>query len=212
MIPRTLSTAHTWVYGVDMVASTAGRIAAAARGILTSEGVDAVSMRRVAAEVSITPMAIYRHYPNREALLDAIAQTAFAELAERWGTRSWSVGNGGLEAQLEEALDAYLDFALAEPRLYSFLFTEPRAGARRFPEDMRAGASPTLNLVAGALREGIRGGVFHQHDVWEVALMVTTLLHGLVQLYHADRISLTEHEFRALCRAGMWRVLDGIRT
>ncbi|KAA2250743.1 TetR/AcrR family transcriptional regulator [Solihabitans fulvus] len=190
-----------------MSSSTAGRIAEAARGILVAEGTDAVSMRRVAAEVGITPMAIYRHYPNREALLEAIASTAFAELAERWAGTLQGPGS-----RLGRALDAYLDFALEQPRLYTFLFTEPRADARRYPEDMRAGASPTMTIVADALRDGVRAGVFREHDVWEVALMTTTLLHGLVQLYHAGRISLAEQDFRALCRAGLGRVLDGIRT
>jgi AcrR family transcriptional regulator len=46
------------------------RIADAALSILEAKGPQAVTMRQVAEAVGITPMAIYYHFPNREALLD----------------------------------------------------------------------------------------------------------------------------------------------
>ena len=62
------------VYTVYMTtAPTVQRIATAARRLLDKEGADAVTMRRVASAVGITPMAVYRHYPNRAGLLNALA-------------------------------------------------------------------------------------------------------------------------------------------
>jgi hypothetical protein len=52
--------------------ATAERVAEEALRILEKEGENAVSMRRVAQAVGITPMAIYHHFPNREALLDFV--------------------------------------------------------------------------------------------------------------------------------------------
>ena len=178
-----------------MSESTAQRIADAARAILTAAGTDAVSMRRVATEVGLTPMAIYRHYPNRDSLLQAVADQLFTELGARWAepaaTEVWT------------ALDRYLDFALAEPRLYAFLFLEQRAGARRFPDDFRSGGSPTLNVVARTLTHA---GV-PAHDVWELALLVAAQLQGLVQLHHGGRLGLSEEDFRALCRRAVRRLI-----
>ena len=48
---------------------TEDKIAAAARRLLDKEGAEAVTMRRVAGAVGITPMAIYRHFPDRAGLL-----------------------------------------------------------------------------------------------------------------------------------------------
>jgi AcrR family transcriptional regulator len=53
--------------------STSKRIATAARRLLDKEGVEGVTMRRVAKAVGITPMALYRHYPDRAGLLNALA-------------------------------------------------------------------------------------------------------------------------------------------
>jgi AcrR family transcriptional regulator len=200
------------VYSVDMTSSTADRIAAAALELLMSEGSAAVSMRRVATAVGITPMAIYRHFPNRELLLDSLATTSFTELGQRWGKRAWPADPASFQQQMHETLDEYLDFALLQPHLYAFLFTEPRAGARRFPDDFRSGASPTLTVLADALTTGIRAGIFRHGDVWELAMIISATLHGLVQLHAGGRIGLPDHEFRTLCRTAVERVLDGIRT
>jgi AcrR family transcriptional regulator len=67
-------------------APTARRVAAAARRLLDREGADAVTMRRVGDAVGITAMAIYRHYPDRAALLNALADQGFAELAAALGS------------------------------------------------------------------------------------------------------------------------------
>ena len=80
------------VYGVDN-ASTARRIAAVAREILTAEGAPAVSMRRVAQAIGVTPMTIYRHYANREALLDQVAEDCFAAMAQTWTTAAGEAGD-----------------------------------------------------------------------------------------------------------------------
>ena len=63
-----------------MAAPTADKIRAAARRLLEKQGLEAVSMRRVGEAVGITAMAIYRHYPDRAALLNAVADEGFQEL------------------------------------------------------------------------------------------------------------------------------------
>ncbi|GHJ48938.1 TetR family transcriptional regulator [Catellatospora sp. TT07R-123] len=196
------------VYGVDK-ASTKERVAAVAREILTTEGADAVSMRRVAQAVGLTPMALYRHFDNREALLRHVADECFAEIARRWST---GIRQGTPVERLSGGVDDYLDFALREPKLYAFLFGERRDDARMFPEDFRARRSPTLNLLVEQLTAGIEGGVFRDDDVWEVAITVAALLHGFVELYHGGRIGLDEPGFRALCHAALERMFDGIKA
>ena len=42
-------------------------------------------MRAIAARVGITPTAIYRHFPSREALLERISDDSFDEIIDRCG-------------------------------------------------------------------------------------------------------------------------------
>ena len=86
--------------------STSEKIAVAARQLLDREGADAVTMRRVATEVGITAMAIYRHYPNRAGLLNVLADEGFIELS---GKLTAAKLTGGTEKRLEKLLDVFLD-------------------------------------------------------------------------------------------------------
>ncbi|MFD9737378.1 TetR/AcrR family transcriptional regulator [Umezawaea sp. NPDC059074] len=190
-----------------MASVTGDRIAAIAHDLLLAEGSAAVTMRRVATAAGLTPMAIYRHFPNRESLLDSVAATCFDDLARTWGERDWSAD---FQRQLDEALDLYLDFALGQPHVYTFLFTEQRAGARRFPDD--TASSPTLSVLVAALTSGMDAGILRRDDVGEVALVISATLHGLVQLHAGGRLALPDAEFRALCRTALGRVLDGVRA
>lgn len=191
------------------MSATAARLVEIAREILLAEGAAAVSMRRVATAAGVTPMTIYRHFANREALLATIADASFAEIAERWAARPAAAD---FDTRVTELLDDHLDFALGQPHLYDFVFTDPREGARRWPDDFRAGGSPSMNLVADALTGGIRQGALRDQDVWPLALTVAALIHGLVQLFRGGRVDLPEPDFRALVHQLVGKVLDGNRA
>ena len=92
------------------------RIVAAARTIARTDGIDAVSMRRLAEELDVWPMSVYRHFRDKDDLLDAVVGSAAAEVpapdpATPWreqlaelarGTRT-TLGPGRLGARLPEA-------------------------------------------------------------------------------------------------------------
>lgn len=188
---------------------TAERIASAARAILFAEGAAAVSMRRVAEAAGITPMAIYSHYPNRNALLRAVADASFLEVARNWGQRAKT---GDLRARTFGLLEDLLDFALGRPHLYNFLLADRRESARRFPDDFRNRSSPTFTPILELVELGMREGRLRQDDPLEVALIFTSSTQGLIQLYLGGRIGLSEKDFRALCARTAGRILDGLET
>lgn len=59
---------------------TREKVLDAARSLVDREGVAALSMRRVAAELGVEAMALYRYAPSKDALLDGMAETIFVEL------------------------------------------------------------------------------------------------------------------------------------
>lgn len=178
-----------------------------ARRLLESGGVDAVSMRRVADAVGITAMAIYRHYRNQHALLDAVADQGFQELSIALKRLRF---NNNIERSFAKIADLFLDCALGSPKLFELMFLTRRGSARRFPEDFKAGRSPTANVAAKVLQEGMDGGVLRQDDRWEIVLETGAMLQGLVMLYLGGRIDATPTQFRALCQRAFKRYLHGI--
>ena len=131
--------------------STAASILVAARELLDREGLAAVAMRPVAELVGITPMAIYRHYADRASLLNAVADEGFHELATRVQILQLK---GDVEHRLRQVADVFLDAALQFPNLYELMFLVPREGARVYPEDFKAGRSPTFNPTVNILAGG----------------------------------------------------------
>ncbi|MBO9664068.1 TetR/AcrR family transcriptional regulator [Dokdonella sp.] len=189
--------------------ATADRILRAARALFEQDGPAAVSMRRVADAVGITPMAIYRHFPNREALLKRISDDGFQEIAHRWSARD--EGDDVL-ARLLAIQRIYLDYALAHPHLFDHAFSVRREDARKFPEDFRARRSPTLNVVADVVVEAQRAGLLRDGDAWDIAMTLWAHTHGLIALYRAGRFSYDERGFRAFYDASLGRLFDGLKT
>jgi AcrR family transcriptional regulator len=183
------------VYAVDVSArTTALRIAAAARRLLDKEGTGAVTMRRVAAIVGVTPMAIYRHYPE--------------ELAARLAAKKFS---GGVGERLTKMMEIYLEHALQRPRLFELMFLKPREGARSYPRDFKAGRSPTANLIMQVVQSGMDSGYFRKGDAWEIVFEMGALSHGLIMLYLGGRMGVPPAYFRAFYRRSFRRFMHGIR-
>ena len=75
---------------VNVVTTTAGRgkerlsretVAGAAIALVDAEGLDALTVRRLATDLGVTPMALYWHFKDKDALLDGVAEQLLAEVS-----------------------------------------------------------------------------------------------------------------------------------
>lgn len=98
------------------------RILEAARALFLERGVEAVTLREIAQRIEYSTTAIYVHFPDKAALVEAMITEDFAAFSR------------GLEAaaSVPDPVDrlhalhvAYIDFALAWPRHYQLLFLTP---------------------------------------------------------------------------------------
>lgn len=189
--------------------TTDERIRRTALRLLEKGGPEAVTMRRIAQAVGVTPMAIYHHFPTREALLRAVVDREFGEFLDRVALQP---AQALAEEQIEHALDAYMEYALARPQIFDYVFGKPRPDARRFPEDFRARRSPTLNPLADIVARQMAAGMLREDDVWEVTLELWAHAHGYVALYRAGRFSLSPEEFKTLVRRSLRRLFHGLKA
>jgi AcrR family transcriptional regulator len=189
--------------------ATEERIAETALKLFEAGGEDGVSMRRVAAAVGITPMAIYHHFADRRALLNFVVDREFTKYSE---SLQATPRRGTYESQILTCMDAYIDYAFAHPSIFDYVFAQQRPGARRFPDDFRARRSPTLNPVADLLQKAMDAGYLKQDDVWELAMELWAHTHGYVSLYRGGRFALPEKEFRALVRRSIRRMIHGLKA
>lgn len=137
-------------------------------------------MRRLAASLDVSAPALYHHFGNRQELLDAVAERAFG-MFERVVRK---VEASEAEGVVRGVLEAYREFAAAEPHLFGLIFVEPRSSARRFPSDFAGHRSPVFNLLWKAVQEhrdaSADDSLHLAHELWAMA-------HGHVSLWRAGR-------------------------
>lgn len=190
-------------------ASTALRIRRAALNLLEKEGPEAVTMRRLARLIGITPMAIYHHFQTREALLREVVEAEFDAFLEHF---SETPSYGAAEDQIVHALDAYVDYALQRPQIFDYIFSKPRADSRSYPDDFRARRSAALNPLADAVAKWMSDGAIERDDIWEVTLELWAHAHGYVALYRSGRFRLPSDEFKKLIHRSAQRLFHGLEA
>jgi TetR/AcrR family tetracycline transcriptional repressor len=114
-------------------------VLAAARRIADAEGVDRLTMRRLAAELGVLPNALYTYVPDKEALLDALIDDLLAGIeAEDPAAGDWREG-------LARVMDSSRRLLLAHPQLVPEFLARPGLG----PNAARLG-----EITFGLLRRG----------------------------------------------------------
>ncbi|MDR6558779.1 AcrR family transcriptional regulator [Arthrobacter pascens] len=66
-----------------------GRVLAAAVALADDAGIDSLSMRRLAQELGVVPMALYKHVANKEELLDGMVEAMIGEIDPPAGGADW---------------------------------------------------------------------------------------------------------------------------
>ena len=104
---------------------TRGRILGVALSLVDEEGMEALSMRRLARELGVDPMAIYHHLPNKRALLFALIGEVFSGMRVPFETAY----PGDWRERVRAWARAFRDVARAHPRLVPHLASYPEAAA-----------------------------------------------------------------------------------
>ncbi len=169
------------------------RILAAAKAIFERDGLEGLSIRVVARDVGLSPMGIYRHFPNKEALIDALMLDGFAV----WEATVRAIDAPDPMAWLQRVLDAFLEFAVADPHRFNAAFLLPARSARRYPEDFSAGRSPVVSLMIERIDEAKAAGRLVDEPSSQIALTLSALAQGLVSMERAGRFT-SEAHFRII--------------
>jgi AcrR family transcriptional regulator len=164
-------------------------VVAAGRQLLEEEGLEALTMRRLAERVGIRAPSLYKHLPDKAALEAAIIATGFEEAAAAFEQAVDSAGEGSGEGAgdaLVVLAAAYRRFALEHPHLYRLMTNGPLPRAHLPPGLEGRTAAPLLRVAGSEARA---------RAVWAFA-------HGMVMLELDQRFP-PDADLDAAWRAGI---------
>ncbi|WP_329125863.1 TetR/AcrR family transcriptional regulator [Streptomyces sp. NBC_01353] len=119
---------------------------AAARELLDAEGLDALSMRRIAERVGIRAPSLYKHFPDKAAVEAGLQVQGMTQLAEELEAAEAEIGD---EPPLLVLARAYRRHALASPHLYRITHTRPLVRTA-LPDGLEdRAATPLVHAVHG---------------------------------------------------------------
>ena len=152
---------------------------AAAEVELAERGMEGFSLRSVAKRAGVSHAAPAHHFGDANGLLTALAAEGFRQFLAAQAARE-AVADKDPAAQLVAAGLGYVDFALARPTLFRFLWQSDRPDFAD-PDLEKAARAAFQHLVEQVMAAGGRSTA-DEAAVWAIA-------HGLADLMAAGRLS-----------------------
>jgi AcrR family transcriptional regulator len=180
---------------------TRSGIIEATRELIRSEGLDAISLRRVGRAVGVTAPALYAHVDDKEDLLRAVAATQYAELVDRL---SAVVEDDPLD-RVRASCHVYVDLAVDEPELFRVMFLFPPAVEDVDPLGVELdAATEAFAISAAAATAAVEAGLL-DGDPLTISFALWTVSHGLASVIQMG-LQLTEQQQADLTDT----VIDGL--
>lgn len=154
---------------------TRDRIVAEARQQLAEDGLDRMSLRRLATRLGVTAPALYAYVTDKQDLLAAVAGTGYDELLRRFE----AIEDDDPAEVLREMARVYVGLALEQPAVFQVMFRFSPSTFHVPDADTLDGATAALSWSAGAVAAAQAAGVIHpDHDLDLAALVLWTASHG----------------------------------
>ncbi len=176
-----------------------------AETFVREEGVAGLGMRRIAAAVGYAPNSIY----NAIGDLDEIILRVNARTLTRFHSHLQGLvaEHRSLRARILRLADGYLDFAAANPHLWSLLF-EHRMTSEAPRPDWHA---ESLRQAVGLMDESLSPLIVDGADRHRAVVALWAALHGLAAMTISGTLALLSRDDpRRLARVLIGGVLDGL--
>lgn len=155
---------------------------------LDAAPIEALSLRALAREAGVSATAVYRHFPDKDALLGALALVALDRLGERQRSAAERAKDAGAKAAFGATGAAYVRFAIAHPAMFRLLWRRPVG-------DLLSVPAVQMHPAMQALRDGIAALLppdASEEDRRAAALHSWGLVHGLAMLALDGQVSLDD--------------------
>lgn len=190
---------------IEAKISLRDRILAVAQDQMLTQGQGQLSLRKIAAELGVTPMAIYRHFANNEELQLAMLDIGF----RRFGTCLARSQDGTSPLQRMTLLaDGFIDFAADNPGFFELMFLSSQVPeGLRDRESLLAASRPTYAILVNITRDCIAAGDFAETRAEILAHDILAFCTGQAALFISGILSWSADDAKRQSREAFSRYI-----
>lgn len=157
--------------------------------IVANDGLEGLSLRKVALRAGVSHNAPYSHFPDKQSLIAAISTAGFQQLYEVLDSAAAAYPKKPRK-QLQQAALAYVQFALDHPDTFKIMFSGVLEKEKDYPAFVEI-SQKTFQRVVDVVRACQKAGVLKSKSTELTAVAVWGQVHGIVSLALEGQISHT---------------------
>ena len=155
--------------------------------ILSTEGIDALSLRKVASRAGVSHSAPYAHFADKEALIAAISTEGFYQLYETLERAARAHEDTPVTTLCDVAI-AYVRFAQETPARFKIMFSGVLKQENEYPEFVKI-VRQNFSLLSDIVTRCQATGLLRPGPQEVLAVSVWSLVHGFTSLLLERQIS-----------------------
>ena len=170
-------------------------------------GVDRLTLRAVGQDLGVSRTALYRHFADKAALLEAVAAQGFRTLRERL-TEAWEQAGQGRRG-FDAMASAYVRFALEQSSHYRVMFGGV-LDADACDPDLTVEGAGAFQVLVDAITWQQREGLLRDDDPLQMANYVWSVVHGISMLALDERLHAKGDDVESMVAFAVKRLRTGI--
>lgn len=145
--------------------------------ILKEDGIESLSLRKLALELNVTVAAPYRHFKDNEELLSAIAVEGFVLLKEKLEEVVKKYPNQFLK-QFQESGIAYVEFAIQNEEIFRLMYGSKIKDHSKH-ENLKKIGDESFYVLHLIIKDSQEAGIIKKTNTESIVLAAWSLVHGL---------------------------------
>lgn len=165
------------------------RIRNVALALFLREGIERVTIRKIAARIRYAPATIYNYYKNKDEIFLALRQDGFAKF------QTYQMESRRQRSSRKRILAhgrAYLRFAIDNPQLYDLMFMMKAPMQKVAGDESLHKTQQSFQYLKDDIRSCMKEGILKKGSVDTVALAFWGIGHGLASLLIRERLIMFE--------------------
>jgi len=155
--------------------------------ILAKEGIEGLSLRKVAQRASVSHNAPYSHFPDKQSLIAAISTEGFKQLYSELDATVLSYPDDPKQQLLEGAW-AYVQFAINNTDTFRIMFSGVLEKEKEYPAFVEI-SHQTFERVVDVVRACQDAGILNSNSPEVMAVAVWGQIHGIISLRLEGQLS-----------------------